>query len=328
MVNLGYQMTALEEFHRSATVLSNVRAHERAMLIEMTLPKPTQLPRSARFLAEEILWPFPPPDWSSAISATHIWAIPLDLNPAAVEEFHATLAPAERERAARFHFSRDRDRFVVGRGALRHILGRCLQTAPTKLRFTYGPHGKPSLEHGAEESGLQFNLAHSDGLALLAVTRAAQIGVDLERVRPLKDADGLVTRFFFPREITTFQSLPEDQKPAAFFNLWTRKEAWLKAIGEGIGYSLNLVEVSFLPGEPARLLALPEAPHANSSGGTSSIGTLSTASLNLPELPDAPQAATHWNLHDLTPAPGFAAALAIPRADTRLQCWRWPNICD
>src|SRR5258706_6121336 len=129
MVNLGYQMTALEEFHRSATVLSNVRAHERAMLIEMTLPKPTQLPRSARFLAEEILWPFPPPDWSSAISATHIWAIPLDLNPAAVEEFHATLASAERERAARFQFPRARHRFVVGRGALRHILGRYLQTA-------------------------------------------------------------------------------------------------------------------------------------------------------------------------------------------------------
>ena len=193
------------------------------------------------------------------------------------------LAPAERERAARFHFPRDRNRFIAGRGALRQILGRYLQTDPIKLQFTYGPHGKPALAQGAEESGLQFNLAHSGGLALLAVTRSGKIGVDLERVRALKDAEGLVTRFFCPREIAAFQGLPEDQKPAAFFNLWTRKEAWLKAIGEGIGHSLNRVEVSFLPGEPARLLTLPEGPHA----------------------------AARWNLRDLAPAPGFAAALAI-----------------
>jgi 4'-phosphopantetheinyl transferase len=117
----------------------------------------------------------------------------------------------------------------------------------------------------------------------------------VERVRALDDADELVARFFSPRETAAYRELPSDQRPIAFFNLWTRKEAWLKATGEGIAHSLNQVEVSFLPGEPTRLLRLPRASDA---------------------LPN-------WNLHDLSPAPGFAAAVANTGTHTRLNCWRW-----
>jgi 4'-phosphopantetheinyl transferase len=215
-------------------------------------------------------------------------------------KFHATLAPVERERAARFRFERDRNRFMVGRGALREILGHYLQIDPIKVEFIYGPHGKPLLADNGREGGWQFNLAHSDALALVGVTCAGNIGVDIERIRPVNDVDELVARFFCPREIAAFHALPEEQKPIAFFNLWTRKEAWLKATGEGIGHSLNRVEVAFLPGEAARLLSLPEGPHAGD----------------------------YWTLHQLDPAPGFAAALAVRAADRTLACWRWPENCQ
>jgi 4'-phosphopantetheinyl transferase len=285
MVNLGNNRLPIEKLCGNA------------MITEMMLPEARKLHKRSTFLAEEISWPFPPEDWFSAAAGTQVWAIPLDADPPRLAEFDATLAPIERERAARFHFLRDRNRFIAGRGGLRQILGRYLQVHPIKLHFNYGPHGKPSVAHPDGLNNLQFNLAHSEGLALLAVTRSGKVGIDLERIRPLNDAEGLVTRFFCPREISAFQALPDTEKPAAFFNLWTRKEAWLKAIGEGIGHSLNLVEVSFLPGQPAHLLSLPEGP----------------------------ETAAQWNLRDLAPAPGFAAALAIHGLDRPLQCWRWPE---
>ncbi|MEY2429544.1 MAG: 4-phosphopantetheinyl transferase [Verrucomicrobiota bacterium] len=265
------------------------------MMTDMILPEARKFRKRSTFPAEAISWPFPPDDWLMGVAGIHVWAIPLDIDASLLGERQATLAPIELERAARFHFQRDRNRFVAGRGALRQVLSRYLQAEPGKLHFNYGPHGKPSLAHSDMQNNLQFNLAHSEGLALLAVAHSGKIGIDLECLRPLDDAEGLVTRFFCPREIAAFQSLAETQKPAAFFNLWTRKEAWLKAIGEGIGHSLNLVEVSFLPGQSAHLLSIPEGP----------------------------EAAAQWNLRDLAPAPGFAAALAIQGPDLPLHCWRW-----
>jgi 4'-phosphopantetheinyl transferase len=193
------------------------------------------------------------------------------------------LAPGEAERAARFRFEGGRHRAIAGRGQLRAVLGRCLGADPAALEFSYGPHGKPALAGVWSGSGWHFNLAHSADLALLAVTRSGPVGVDVERLRPLADAGQLVSRFFSPREDAAFRPLPEDRKAAAFFRLWTRKEAWLKATGEGIAHSLDRVEVSFLPGEPARFLSLPEGPAALS----------------------------RWRLHDLDCAPGFVAALAV-----------------
>lgn len=247
--------------------------------------------------AMHLLWPYPPANWLLENTDVHIWAAPLDIPSDALSRLTATLSPPEQERAARFRFEQHRNPFVAAHGLLRLLLSRYLQTEPSAVQFAYGAHGKPSLAARGASSGLHFNLTHSENLALLAVTRAAPLGVDVEQIRMPADADQLVARFFSARENAAFQSLPAAQKPVAFFNLWTRKEAWLKATGEGIGYLLNRVEVSFLSNEPARLLALPD----------------NSAPL------------THWALHDLSPAPGFAAALAIAHPTARLHCWRAPE---
>ncbi|SPE61770.1 4'-phosphopantetheinyl transferase [Verrucomicrobia bacterium] len=243
----------------------------------------------------DITWSYPSQDWARALVGAHVWAARLDLAPVAQANFFASLDSQERQRATRFAFERDRNRFVAGRGLLRAILARYLQMNPAEVELAYGPHGKPALAGLAATSGLRFNLAHSEDLALLVATRAAMVGVDVERIRPLPDMLDLVARFFSKRESARFASLRTEEQPAAFFNLWTRKEAWLKATGEGIVHSLNRVEVSFVPGEPARLVSLPG------------------------------QETNAWALHNLAPAPGFAAALAIVANNGRLECWRWPD---
>jgi 4'-phosphopantetheinyl transferase len=163
------------------------------------------------------------------------------------------------------------------------------------LEFAYGPHGKPELAGDFSDCGLRFNLAHCENLALIALIRGEKIGVDLERIRILPDMGELVARFFSPRENAVFQSLPVEQQPEAFFNLWTRKEAWLKATGEGISRYLGEVEVVFLPGDAAQLLSLPECI--------------------------APQG--QWSLCDLRPTGEFAAAIAVEGQIAILQCWHW-----
>ncbi len=220
----------------------------------------------------------------TAESEVHVWSLSLGLTPAALADAASLLDPAEAERAARFRFERDRHRFIAGRGQLRAILGSCLKADPAGLQFGCGPQGKPVLAGAGSRANWHFNLTHSADLALLALTRCGPVGIDVERIRPMTDAGRLVARFFSPRESAAFQALPAEQQPAAFFNLWTRKEAWLKATGRGLSQSLALVEVSFVPGEPARLLGLP--------GGA--------------------EALLRWRLDDLAPAPGFAGALVAP----------------
>ncbi|HWQ90508.1 MAG TPA: 4'-phosphopantetheinyl transferase superfamily protein, partial [Clostridia bacterium] len=170
-----------------------------------------------------------------------------------------------------------------------------LHTAPGSIRFTYGMHGKPRLDGRQAKSGLHFNLAHSHDLALVAVTRLGPVGVDIELIRYLEELDELVSRFFSPREAVAFYRLPADDKPVAFFKLWTRKEAWLKATGEGIAHSLSQVEVSFLPGEPAQLLRVPHS-HAPVQG---------------------------WSLDNLAPAAGYAGAVAVLAPKSWVRCWHW-----
>jgi 4'-phosphopantetheinyl transferase len=267
------------------------------------------LPRSVGILASvppgfhdeamgnEISWPYPPPaNWSLGAADVHVWAAPLNEGWATVVDSNALLSAEERLRAERFHFERHRRRFIIGRGLLRSLLGHYLSTKPGKLIFGYGPQGKPALKGNFIESGVHFNVTHSEDLALVAVTRLGDVGVDVEQVRWLADFDELVSRFFSPREAAVFRALSEEQKLGAFFNLWTRKEAWLKATGEGIAHSLNRVEVSFLPGEPARLITLPD---------------------NL-------EFGNKWSLCELAPAEGFTAAVAIRSTNFHLDCWRWP----
>ena len=161
---------------------------------------------------------------------------------------------------------------------------------PAAFRFTYSAHGKPAL---AANPNLHFNVSHSGDLALIVLARLGDIGVDVEPIRELRDASDLVKRFFSARESALFHQLPEADRPEAFFNLWTRKESWLKATGTGISGGLNQVEVSFLNGEPARVLSI---------AGDS-------------------REASAWTLHAVNPAPGWAAAIAVRAREPEVSCF-------
>ena len=247
--------------------------------------------------AVELLWAAAPEELVLHEAEVHIFAARLDIPPAG-DSGRSILSRDEKARAGRFHFEMDRSRYVVARTLLRTILGRYLNVLPQKLVFSYRAAGKPVLGPPFTRTDLKFNLAHSEDLGLLAVTTATDVGVDVERVRPVPDAAELVLRFFSAREAELFAEVPPELQPPAFFNLWTRKEAWLKATGEGIAHSLKRVEVSFLSHEPTRLLAVP---------------------------PDALPAA-RWTLRELHPAPGFAAAVAVASFPIQLRCFSWPTL--
>jgi 4'-phosphopantetheinyl transferase len=222
--------------------------------------------------------------------AVHIWRVRLDQPGPIVAACEAHLSSDERGRTDRFHFARDRRRFVVARAALRDVLGRYLALPPVQVAFTYGPQGKPALDAAIHTAPLQFNLSHCDELALIAVTARRSIGVDLERVREIEDLLVMAERTFSRHETAALLALPEAQRPEAFLNCWTRKEAFVKALGDGLSWPLDQFDVSLAPDEPARLLAV--------AGDPAAVG--------------------RWRLCALAPADGYVGALAVEGDDWRL----------
>lgn len=189
----------------------------------------------------------------------------------------AVLSEDERARADRFAFDRDRRRFIVARARLRHLLAARLDTTPETIRFSYGARGKPSLR-GSE---WRFNVSHCGDLAVFAFCRHREVGVDVESVRPLEDADAIAARFFSPRENAEYRSLQPAHRPRGFFNCWTRKEAFIKATGDGLAHPLDAFDVTLTPDAPARILRVGDRP-----------GT-----------------ACGWSLECFVPAPGYVAAV-------------------
>lgn len=185
-------------------------------------------------------WPEGPAALAAAPGAVDIWRFALNLDPAALARAAAWLSPDERERAARFKIDRVARAFVAARAGLRAVLARYTGAAPEAIRFSRGPHGKPRLADAAEP---RFNLAHSGGLALVAVTAGREVGVDVEAVRPLEDAAGIAARFFSPAERARYAAAPPGAREAAFFEIWTRKEAWLKASETGLSRSLSAIDL-------------------------------------------------------------------------------------
>ena len=174
-----------------------------------------------------------------------VWFSSLDAQPTLLESLRTTLSRDEQERAARFHFARDRDRYIVGRGLLRSLLGERVQAKPSELRFDYSPYGKPRLRgHDA----ITFNVSHSANRAVFAIADGVPVGVDVE-VLDSKPSDELVARQFFSAlEVGEFLSLPLETRPRAFLTTWTRKEAYIKARGEGLSLPLQDFDVTLLPG--------------------------------------------------------------------------------
>jgi 4'-phosphopantetheinyl transferase len=184
----------------------------------------------------------------------HVWRAGLDLDPADHERLRAFLSADESARADRFLRPEHRRRFANGRGLVRQVLAGYLETEPGRIRFVYGPQGKPGLPATA----LRFNLSHSGGRALLAVTRGRELGVDIERIRPEIDCLGIARRVFSEAEQRALRAVPEPLRRRAFFAAWTRKEAYVKARGGGLSIPLRDFDVSLAPGEPPALLRAPD----------------------------------------------------------------------
>jgi 4'-phosphopantetheinyl transferase len=208
------------------------------------------------------------------------------------------LAPDERNRADRFYFEKERIHFIVARGVLRDILSHYLDTPPQNLEFSYGPFGKPELKGRVARKHLRFNISHSHGLALYAITNNREIGVDLELIREESGSLDIADRFFSPQEILSLRELPREVQSTAFFNCWTRKEAYLKARGVGIPYRMERFTLGLAPGEPAVFRSSEEHP-----------GEVST-----------------WFLMELPVSESYASALVCRRPVSGLNFWRWnPN---
>lgn len=195
-------------------------------------------------------WQLSPTELTLSQSEIHIWQAKLDLSESQTTKFRTILSSDEQARADRFKFDHHRQRFINGRRILRSLLACYLQTEPQALKFSYGSHGKPFLE----TSNLQFNLAHSDNLALYAFTYDRAIGIDIERIRPVSDSLAIAHRFFSTRETDSIRRSTNQSR--LFFRYWTCKEAFLKATGDGLS-QLSQLEISI--NQIARLEKLPNS---------------------------------------------------------------------
>ena len=240
-------------------------------------------------------WETPPTQLILPRNAVHVWRASLHVSASCLRTLEGTLTADERDRAERFYFQKHREHFIAGRGLLRNILSRYLDKVPDQLRFCYNSYGKPALTEETSTEGLCFNLSHSHGIALYALTRGREIGVDIEYFRPDVETEKLAERFFSPREAAVLRALPEHLRREGFFNCWTRKEAYIKAEGQGMSIPLSAFDVSLTPGEPAALLRSQNHP----------------------------QETSRWSLQALNPDPGYAAALAVKGHDWKLKCWQW-----
>jgi 4'-phosphopantetheinyl transferase len=242
-------------------------------------------------------WRTPPERLVLGYDEVHVWRATLDQPRSQVQSFFSSLAADEQARGERYYFERDREHFIVARVVLRTILGRYLNRVPECLSFFYGSWGKPVLAGETDRDAIRFNVSHSHGLALYAVARGREVGIDLERVRPNLAVAEIATRFFSRREVAMLRTLPVEAQRQAFFRCWTRKEAYIKARGEGLSLPLDQFDVSLAPGEPAAILG---------------------------SRPDSSEA-SRWSLRELAPAPGYVAALAAEGRGWNLACWQWPD---
>ena len=173
----------------------------------------------------------------------HLWCASLDQPAFRLEELKQTLSEDEQARAERFYFERDRRRFILRRGLLRLLLGDYLGVAANCVQFSYGHHGKPALTEPFSEQKLQFNLSHSQGIALYAFALGRDLGVDVERLRPIDEADQMMERFFSPDEKDAIRAAPADERHSTFLRCWIRKEAYVKALGAGLTWPLDVFSV-------------------------------------------------------------------------------------
>jgi len=212
----------------------------------------------------------------------HVWRVSFDLSSPETVATRDVLSADERQRADRYISEEARRRFITARSTLRRILAHYLSADPADIVFAYNRYGRPVVDSPAEKRGVVFNLSHSAERALYAISGGTPVGVDVERMRPL-DFTGISKRFFAPSEAATLASLPESDKIDAFYECWTRKEAFVKAQGTGLHLDLNQVVVTLGPGTPPQVVRIRRSED--------DVGL--------------------WSLHDIDAGEGFKAALAV-----------------
>jgi len=240
-------------------------------------------------------WCQPPAELPWPHAEVHVWRTTLAWPEAAAHRLEQSLVADERDKMERFRFEKDRRRYLVGRGLLRSLLGRYLDVMPLALRFETTAAGKPHL--ASSQGQLQFNVAHSGDYVLIAIADGRAVGIDVEEVRDDFDTGEIAAHFFSPNEQRELETLSGRAKIEAFYSCWTRKEAYVKARGEGLSLPLDQFDVSLRPNEPARLIATR---------------------------PD-PDDAKRWHLSGLGVADGYKAALAVEGQGWTLQSWNCPD---
>lgn len=231
----------------------------------------------------------------------HVWRASLERDAVGLEDAASTLSCEETARARSFVEKEKGDLYTAGRAVLRRILGGYLQIEPRDVEIACSPGGKPCLGGRSAASGIRFNLSHTGPLALYAVAMGRDVGIDVERVRPdpgdedIAGHEKIARRFFSPREVDSLLALPREVRREGFFACWTRKESYVKALGEGLAIGLDLFDVTVSPLEPPALLA-------------------SRWRLDDP---------ARWSLVDLDLGPGHRAALAVEGSGWRLSAWEW-----
>ena len=223
----------------------------------------------------------------------HVWRADLGVSGMILERLRGFLSEAEQARAARFRFDKHRNPYIAGRGILRALLGRYLGISPQSVQFIYGQCGKPALSD--DLSALRFNISHSGSYALFAFTYAREVGIDLELIRERKCLMDIARRFFAPGEVTALQALPEEEQLDAFHRCWTRKEAYLKAKGDGLSLALDQFTVSIASNDPPCLL------HAE----------------NDPEEP------ARWCFFNVNVPESYAGVLVVETPCQDIACWEW-----
>ena len=223
----------------------------------------------------------------------HVWRLLFNKHYSHVENIKKLLSADELERAGKFHFEKDHSKFIMARGVLRMILAGYLGLKPRELRFEYTSFGKPFLSENNGSDIISFSLSHSDDIALYAVTINQSVGVDVERIKESVDIAQIANRFFSTGEIQSLECIHEKERPGKFFQYWTRKEALVKAIGKGISFPLELIDVSLVKGKTLSPIKLSGTIEENSC----------------------------WNVQDLYPGHGYAAAIATEGSDLNISLW-------
>jgi 4'-phosphopantetheinyl transferase len=224
----------------------------------------------------------------------HVWRYTLDISLSQKEDFLRILSQDEIERAKKFYFEKDRNRFIAARCIMRTILGLYLNENPDQVKFGYTYFGKPVLQSESYFQNLHFNLSHSENLALLAISCEGNVGIDIEQIRYYLDIEALASRFFSKEEISVLEKMDAEKKMEVFFQLWTRKEAFLKAMGKGLSFPMEHCDVS----------------SANNSN-------FSPVIIPITDISDQ----SNWYVMDLEPAKEYMAAIASDRPNMLISLW-------